>query len=151
MSSKLQSFLSTTILALFIFVRSYSLHGQTIAVRLINGETGKPMKNFNITFEWDQDSFKSSVVFIGAEGIGRVDVLRGATAFYLMSGPRIGKEPFRIAFLNCNHLSSKISIEEVIKVGVVPENVCGSRKLAPKPGEVVFWGRPRHFWEPDFQ
>jgi hypothetical protein len=151
MSSRLQSYLLATILTIFTFDCSHLLDGQTITVRLINGETGKPMKNLNVTLHWDQDSFKSSVVFIGPEGVGHVDVLRGATAFYLMGGPKIGKEPNRVAFLDCNQSSSKVSIEEVIKVGVVPENICGPVKISPKPGQVVSWGRPRHFWEPDFQ
>jgi hypothetical protein len=140
----------TSLLAL-ILACSSSEAGETITVRLINGDTGKSMKNLNVTLHWDKD-FKSSVVFIGPEGVGHVDVLKGATAFYMMEGPRIGKEPNRFAYTDCNQGAKIVRrVEELFKFGIVPENTCGSKKLTPKPGEIVFWGRPRHFLEPDLQ
>jgi hypothetical protein len=132
-----------------LFACTYFARPQTITVRLINGETGKPMKNFNLTLHWDKD-VASSVVFIGAEGVGHADILPGARDFTMLPGPKMGKEPYRIAFIDCTR-GSLLTAHEALEKGIVPENWCSSKTLKPKPGEVIFWGRPRHFWEPDLQ
>jgi hypothetical protein len=153
MSSMAPSIFSFSQTSLFAWILACSTFaaGQTITIRLINGETGKSMKNLNVTLQWDKD-FKSSVVFIGAEGVGHVDILQGATAFHMMEGPKIGKEANRIAYTNCNQgPTTLLKVEEILKFGVVPANTCGSKKLTPKAGEVIFWGRPRRSWEPDLQ
>jgi len=127
------------------------LNGQTITIRLINGETGKPMKKYNVTLHWVKD-FKSSEVFIGPDGLGQVEIVAGATGFTMQSDPKIGKEPGRIAYIDCNQNSTTfIPVQQVLDKGFVPENSCSSKTITSKPGEVIFWGRPRHFWEIDFQ
>jgi len=137
--------------ALILLACSHVAEAQTITVRLINGETGKPLKNLNVTLKWDKE-LKSSVVFIGSEGTGHAEILSGATGFAMLPGPKMGKKSDRIAFANCNRGPAAIlSVQEVIEKGIVPENTCGTKTQKPKPGEIIFWGRPRHFWELDFQ
>ena len=128
-----------------------SVQAQTLTVRLLNAKSGKPMRKQNITFEWDAD-FKHFVVFIGDSGLAQVEVPPGAKSFRMHPGPRLGKEPDRIAYQSCNEQTSKlIPAAEVLAKGVVPANVCGRKSIAPRPGEVVFWALPLPFWKPDFQ
>lgn len=107
------------------------------------------MRKQNVTFEWDKD-FKSAQVTVGEDGVGRVEVPPGAKQFIMLAGPRIGKEPNRVAYRNCNQPASVlISVSDVVGTGVVPKNVCGNQRVAPHPGEIVFWALPKSFW--DFQ
>jgi len=128
-----------------------SVQAQTLTVRLLNAKSGKPMRKQNMTLKWDKD-FTSSVVFIGDSGLARVEVPPGTKWFWMLPGPRLGKEPNRIAYQACNEwVSSLIPVAEVLAKGVVPANVCGRQSIAPRPGEVVFWALPLPFWKPDFQ
>ena len=93
---------------------SASLEAQTLIIRLLNGKSGQPMSNKNVTLEWSPGYFmQDTVVYFGKDGIGKVEVPIGAEFFMMMTGPKIGKEPYRIAFINCNEPSmEKIQIEQ---------------------------------------
>jgi len=128
-----------------------SVQAQTLTVRLLNAKSGKPMRKQNITFQWDKD-FKSTVVFIPDSGLAQVEVPAGTKSFWMHPGPRLGKEPDRIAYSSCTEQTSNlIPVADVLAKGVVPANVCGRQSIAPRPGEVVFWALPLPFWKPDFQ
>ncbi len=87
-----------------------SVQAQTLTVRLLNAKSGKPMRKQNITFEWDAD-FKHFVVFIGDSGLAQVEVPPGAKSFRMHPGPRLGKEPDRIAYQSCNEQTSIAILE----------------------------------------
>src|SRR5258708_38011747 len=96
-----------------------SVQAQTLTVRLLNAKSGKPMRKQNITFQWDKD-FKSTVVFIPDSGLAQVEVPAGTKSFWMQPGPRLGKEPNRIAYQSCNEQTSKlIPAAEVLAKGVV--------------------------------
>src|SRR5436309_3528473 len=87
-----------------------------------------------------------------SSGLGQLEIPPNATAFLMISGPRNGSEPFRVAYQNCNeHATTLISVAQVLEKGVVPRNVCGRQNVAAKPGQVVFWALPLPWWKPDFQ
>ncbi|MGH9534767.1 MAG: hypothetical protein ACRD2E_07915 [Terriglobales bacterium] len=39
------------------------------------------------------------------------------------------------------------SIRQILRTGVVASNTCGKARAKPKPGELIFFERPRTFWE----
>lgn len=128
-----------------------SLAAQTFTVRLLNGRTGNPMPNKMVTASW-ADGLRSTVISIGKDGLGHLDVAPGTTEFVLSVGPKSGDEPYRLAFINCNdRVMAKIQVSKVAETGVVPVNLCGSHTAVPKPNEIVFWARPKPWWLPDFQ
>jgi len=103
------------------------------------------------TVKWVKD-FGSSEVLLDANGIGHVEILPGATEFLVLEGPRIGKEPGRVAYIDCNENSGVfLSVALVMEKGVVPGNRCGYKTATAHPGEVVFWALPIPRWQPDFQ
>jgi len=119
------------------------VQAQTLTVRLLNAKSGKPMRRQNVTFGWDKN-LSSSQVMVGDDGTGRVEVPSGADEFVLLAGPRIGNEPYRTAYRNCNDQASLlIRISDVLQKGYVPKNVCANKSIATRPGEVVFWALPR--------
>jgi hypothetical protein len=129
---------------------------QTLTIRLLNAKSGKPMQNKNVTLTWCPDCSARSEVFIGKDGTGHVVVPPGTNTLSMTVGPKIGNEPYRIAFIRCNEpagapIPARIPVAEVLEKGMVPQNTCGHKSVAPKPGEIVFWGLPKPWWQPDFQ
>jgi hypothetical protein len=122
----------------------------TLTIRLLNGKTGKPIANKNVTVRWETD-WKMTFVTIGKNGIGTFDVESGRTQFWLESPTRL-KEPFRGVYTDCNEPElKKVEVKQVVYTGYVPHNKCGRHTFNPKPGEVVVWAKPMPWWRPDFQ
>jgi hypothetical protein len=83
------------------------------------------MAKESVTVHW-LSGMTSTVVPIDALGIGTFDVPKGRSEFILMGGPRVGEEPYRIAYLNCNEtVGQTIQVARVIEKGIVPANTCG--------------------------
>jgi hypothetical protein len=132
-------------------VLSLPVVAQTLTIRLLNGKTGKPISDKNVTVRWGKDSLNETVVSIDKNGIGTFDV-QGQTEFSLTEGPRRGNEPYRIAYSDCNEpMYGKVQVKQALDAGYVPKNTCSRRTFNPKPGEVVFWGLPKPWWQLDFQ
>jgi hypothetical protein len=124
---------------------------QTITVRLLNAQTGKPMTNKMVTVRW-LGGWDKSEIALDNQGAGTVDVPVGIHEFTLDEGPRVGKEPYRIAYLDCNDRhGAKIQVSLVMEKGFVPKNGCGDKTTSAHPGEVVLWGLPKPWWQPDMQ
>ena len=143
------------VLAIGLFIAgaalSAPLAAQTFTIRLLNAKTGKAMPNRKVTVRW-ADGLKSSEVSIGEDGSGRLEVVPGSQQFLFTVGPKLGNEPYRLAYINCNDPAmATIQVEQVLKAGLVPGNKCGSRTAVPKPNEIVFWAMPKPWWRPDFQ
>jgi hypothetical protein len=129
------------------------LASQTITIRLLDGKTGRSLSDKNVTLLWSPDYFPpGSVIYFGKDGIGTVKVPSGSEFFIMRGGPKIGKEPYRIPFINCNALMPEmIQVSQVLKRGYVPGNTCSKKTAVPRPGEIVFWAMPTPWWQPDMQ
>jgi hypothetical protein len=125
-------------------------HPQSLVFHLLNGDSGKPFGDQNLTIEWDP-SFNQSILALGSDGTGSVAIPRGATSFVMLGGPKKGSEPNRVAYIDCNDSTPEISVENALKEGIVPSNRCGKCTVTAKPGEVIYWARPLPFWMPDLQ
>jgi hypothetical protein len=134
-------------------VLSEPLSAQTITIRILNGKSGRPLSNKNVTLYWSPDFAPlGTVVHLGNDGIGTVEVPVGSEILTMMGGPKVGKEPYRIPFINCNEpMTEKIQIAHVLKDGHVPANVCSKKSAVPRPGEIVFWAMPKPWWQLDMQ
>jgi hypothetical protein len=140
-------------LLLLVCATGAPLSAQTLAVRLLDAKSGKAISNKNITFHWNSDELSGgTVVRVGKDGAGHVGVPKNATGFFLLEGPKDGKEPFRVAYFDCNAKAEPYtSISEVLSRGVVPRNTCSERSVKAEPGVIVFWGLMRRWYEPDMQ
>ena len=130
------------------------LAAQTITIRLLDGKTGRPLSDKNVTLDWSPSyiPWEGSVVYFGKDGIDTVKVPSGSEFFIMRGGPKIGKEPYRIPFINCNaSMTEMIQVSEVLKKGYVPGNTCSKKTAVPRPGEIVFWAMPKPWWQPDMQ
>lgn len=138
------------VVALFaavFFCGASPMKGQSITVRVLNARTGRPLARQSVRISWP-DGFRTTTVNLGSDGTGKLDV-SGETQFGMLPGPSGNKEPNSIAFIDCNHFST-VRVADVLHQGLVSANLCSSKVSADvKPGEVVFWGVPRHWWESD--
>jgi hypothetical protein len=117
----------------------------------LNAKTGKPMNNKMVTFAWS-DRLDESVVAFNKEGLGTVVVPAGVHKFTLLAGPRVGDEPYRIPFVDCNAGGiATLQVSMVLEKGYAPRNACGDKSAVAHPGEIVFWALPLSWWRPDFQ
>jgi hypothetical protein len=137
------------LIVLSFAVLSCSLSAQTLTIRLLNAKSGKPIKEQSVTLEWAKDTqhaneFPNSDITVDKEGVGHVEVPSGASGFSLLPGDKAGKTPGRFAYFNCND-AGLILVEEVIQIGVVPKNGCGTMNVPRQKGQVVFWAVPNSF------
>lgn len=139
----------------FIGIGSWTrcLPAQTITIRLLNAKTGKPMKDKMVTFDWMNEKLDQSVIRSDDQGMGKVEIPSGQRKFSLQAGPKVGKEPYRIPYFDCNDLKTEwdIQVPQVLEKGFVLRNTCGQQSTLAKPGEIVFWLLPLPWWEPDMQ
>jgi hypothetical protein len=125
---------------------------QTLTIRLLNAKSGKPIQNQNVTLIWCPDCFSKSEVLVGKDGTGHVAVPSGAKTFSMMEGPRIGNEPSRIAYIDCNEpATASFQVMQALESGATSGNKCGHQTAVPRPGEIVFWALPKPWWQPDLQ
>ncbi len=124
-----------------------SLIAQSITVRVLNAKSGRPLARQSVMISWP-DTADKTVVSLGADGTGTLD-LAGRSKFGMLPGPRSGKEPNSIAYIDCSDFSM-VRVDDVMNRGLVSANRCSSKvSTKGKPGEVVFWGVPLHWWEAD--
>jgi len=117
---------------------------QIITVRLINGKTGKPMRNDTPNI-WLGDaknpinlhpnSNGEAVVKVNDAQLQAVRVLPDLYADCRFKGDSIAG------------LNVKYSLEEIITTGVVSANVCGKNRVDPTPRVFILYVRPRTFME----
>lgn len=139
--------LGVALSAALLFCGVSPLAGQSITVRVLNARSGRPLARQSVTISWP-DTRDKTVVNLGADGTGKLD-LAGRSEFGMLPGPRSGKEPNSIAYIDCNDFAT-VRVNDVLNRGLVTTNRCSSKVSAKvKPGEVVFWGVPLHWWESD--
>lgn len=144
---KISSWFGVALSAALLFCWVPSLTGQSITVRVLNARSGRPLARQSVTISWP-DSADKTVVSLGPDGTGTLD-LAGRSQFGMLPGPRSNKEPDSLAYIDCNDFSM-VRVDDVLSRGLVTANRCSSKVSAKvKPGEVVFWGAPLHWWEAD--
>jgi hypothetical protein len=160
MNSQLKALFSTvfhTIGALAIVliiagaVLPTALAAQALTVRLLNAKTGRAIGNKKVTVKW-ADGSKSLEILVDSNGLGKIEIPTATREFFMMEGPRIGNEPDRVAYIDCNEPSmALIQTAQVLEKGIAPGNRCGHQSVLPRPGEIIFWALPTPWWKPDLQ
>jgi|GEM_PF-5461583 hypothetical protein len=104
---------------------------------MLNGRTGKPMRNTTLRAEFQGSSIKSTIT-IDKHGIGQLEVPPNATAVSLIAAPRKG-HPEQPAYKVCGPFGQLLPIADILAHGFVPQNACNSTlSLTAQPGEVFY-------------
>jgi hypothetical protein len=113
----------------------------TIKVLVINGKTGKPITDEapNILFEGfryqdNPQTNKSGEVLLNVHS-SELRVLPNYYADCRLKGDSSAA------------YNVKYSVAEIMKTGIVSENVCGKHRVNPIPGVLVLYARQRTFFE----
>jgi hypothetical protein len=142
-------------------------HPQTLTIRLINGKSGKPMRNKNlkVTFWWENPAIQhkdkwsplgdqgGTEVNVGKTGEAQIQIPPNATKIEVEEGLKAGKEPYRVPYFDCNDDGFQmLSLDEVLRQGFVHRNSCSQKlKVVAVPGQIVLFAMPTPWWKPDFQ
>src|SRR5215469_1429916 len=146
-SSAIKSRFGVALSAALLFSCVTTLSGQSITVRVLNAKSGRPLARQTVLISWP-DTLNKTVVNLGPDGTAKLD-LAGRSEFGMLPGPKSHKEPNSVTYIDCNEFSM-VRVHDVLSRGLVSANLCSSKVSAKvKPGEVVFWGVPLHWWEPD--
>jgi hypothetical protein len=108
-----------------------------LTIRMLNGRTGKPMRNTTLRAEFQGSSIKS-IITIDKQGIGHLEVPPNATAVSLIAAPRKG-HPEQPAYKVCGPFGQLLPIADILAHGFVPQNTCSADlTLTAQPREVLY-------------
>lgn len=117
----------------------------TVTVRLLNGRNGKPIKDDTPNI-WVGNAARPNNPLTNSHGdvLVQIDVPQPQETIRVLSNwyADCRFEGDRDDGMHVNY-----SLDEVLRKGVVSENVCGKRSVEPIPGVLVLFVRPRTFWE----
>jgi hypothetical protein len=117
---------------------------QVVKVRLLNGKTGKPIKNDTPNVWFDDAKDRSNPQ---TNSNGEVVVSLNDAQFQdLRVLPNLYAD-CRFKGNSTAGMSVKYSLKEIIATGVVSANVCGKERIEPTPGVLVLYVRPMTFLE----
>jgi hypothetical protein len=114
----------------------------TVTVRLVNGKNGKPITDENLNV-WVNDATGSQLFRPDRDGIiklrvGSNDVLSFASNIQVTCH----------TYSRDEHSIRKYRVSEILALGISDENLCSKKvRVEAKPGEFVFYERPRTFLE----
>ena len=137
-----RGFLRPLIVALFVILGGTTLRAQEIRIRVLDGRNGHPIgdERVNVLFDAERSarlvSTDRSGVAVVNVGSDQVDQIRITGDNYVPCQPHPKDSPFL-----------SYSAKEVLRSGVASLNLCGKIEVSPKPGELIFFVRPRSFLE----
>lgn len=117
---------------------------QVITVRLLNGKTGKPIKNDRPNI-WFGDAKDPINPHISSNGEAVVSV-NDAQFQELRVAPNQYAD-CRFKGDSLAGISVKYSLKEIVTTGVVSANICGKDRVEPTPRVLVLYARPMTFLE----
>jgi hypothetical protein len=128
----------------------FCIHGvaQTITIRMLNGRSGKPMRDKTINVEF-QGSSGNAVITVDKQGIGHLVIPPGATAVSFIGTTKKGKDSNQPAYTVCGPDGQFIPVQDILDHGIVPQNACSiTLQLTAKPGELLYLIEPLPWYTP---
>jgi hypothetical protein len=136
------SFLRALIAAVLVVFGGTVLCAQEIRIRVVDGRNGHPIgdERVNVLFDAERSARlvptdRSGVATVNL-GTDDVETIRITSDYYMPCQPHPKDSPF-----------VSYSIKEVLQSGIASSNLCGKIEGSPKPGELIFFVRPRSFLE----
>ena len=112
-------------------------------IRLINGKTGKPIKDEELNVFLNGSRFSELQRADRTTGLIRMTIDKNAY-FSVMSNIPVTCNPYT----SVEHELRKYKVADVLAYGFSDENQCNRKvHLKPNPGEFIFYERPRTLWE----
>jgi len=148
---------SQSLVFLFLATSASYLCSQTVAIKLVNGRSGRPMADSHVSVWIGNDRKAAIVIPTDKYGIALRRGCRncvGTAAIY----PVVKYDDslrVNVPFVLCESGGSnyswlairRLSTRKLIKDGIVMLNTCGKATASPTPGELIIFVRPLNFRE----
>jgi hypothetical protein len=136
---------AAALILLACFASAATAEDVVIAIRLVNGKNGKPIKDENLNIFRDQRHFAENIR-ADSNGVIKLTIDRNALVSFA-SNIQITCHRTTEAETSRHELQQYI-ISDIVEHGISDTNTCSKKiRIEAKPGEFVFYERPRTFWE----
>ncbi len=124
----------------FLAVTALSLRAEVIRIHVLDGRNGKAITNEQVQV-WVDEAKGALSLATGADGTATLRALPGSS-IRIATDLYYDCRPFKK-----NAPRPTYSVNEILKSGLTAQNGCGKFKAEAKPGELLFFVRPVHWWE----
>ena len=123
----------------------YALKGEAqlveIHIKVINGRNGKPIKDEKLNVWRSADQRGSEIMNTDKNGVitleaDKASSIRIASNIYVTCHPYSAGDKERL-----------YAVEKIFNDGLADLNECSKITVTAKPGDVIFFERPRSLWE----
>jgi hypothetical protein len=113
----------------------------SIQIRILNGRSGKPIKDEKLNVWRRADQRDSEIFPTDKNGVITLEVER-------TSSIRVGSN----IYVTCHPYKAGArerlyAVEKIVTEGIADLNECSKIKASATPGEFIFFERPRSLWE----
>jgi hypothetical protein len=129
--------------SLFLAIACESVEAEPIQIRVLDGRNGRVVPGARLHI-WKNQRIAADLINLTADGSGVIQFTVPAGSLLFLQADsyvdcRISK---RTAGDNVSY-----SVSELLETGVAAVNVCGKAKAKAKPGELIVFVRPQHWWD----
>ena len=123
-------------------VLTAGISAEPIKIRVVDGRNGHPITDEKLQLWFDRQSGGAMSIATDKQGVAKVDAPAGSA---LILSANI--------YTNCWYSKQTgpkqptYSVSSIVRSGVSGANTCGTVKVLPRPGELIFFVRPEHWWE----
>ncbi len=121
------------------------LHAQDIRIRVLDGRNGHRVTNERLNVWIGPERGEALLLPTNKDGVAELHLdNKHGESIEVESNLYVDCRPYRKDAPRPSY-----SVQEVLQSGVVTQNACGKGKIeaSPKPGELIFFVRPLHWWE----
>lgn len=119
-----------------------SLREQDVRIRVLDGRSGHPISDEHVQVWFNSIKGPALDLPTDKDGYAALSLSQGVESLFIFTDFYYDCRPFRK-----NVSKPSYAVAEILKTGVVAENVCGKFTTEPKRGELTFFVRPLHWWE----
>lgn len=130
------------LLGFIVLLSSHVMKAEQVLVRVVDGRNGRPISGEKLQLWFNSQSGSAMSISTDTRGVAKVDAPPGAAL--LLSAN---------LYVDCRYSKRtgperpSYPVSDILRSGVLAANTCGKLKLSPKPGELIFFVRPEHWWE----
>ncbi len=125
-----------------MLVLNPGISAEPITIRVVDGRNGHPITDEKLQLWFNSQSGNALSISTNKQGVAKVDAPAGAALLL-----------FTNLYVDCRYSKQTgperptYPVSDIVRSGVLGANTCGTVKLSPRPGELIFFVRPEHWWE----
>ena len=135
-------------LSLALGFSALALQAQVIRIKVVDGKSGKPVANLEISFRTEITSPPWVHPSLLTDRDGEIAVKVGSFTSMALYTPSL-KYAACLTPATKGHVATSplYPVADILSKGISMENSCGKRRIDAVPGELLYFVRPWTFWE----